>query len=136
MAANATVVSTDDRMSAVYAAVPAQLSNPWEAGGVYRYDRQVLTDLVRVQVAAGSAQVSATGGLAIAVDIWVATEFRRAGLDPDVVWPRAERPRAVSQSLIRAASGFRFSRNVAERAIEKATIAQLLDRAGAAEVTS
>jgi hypothetical protein len=117
-------------MSAVYAAVPAQLSNPWQAGGVYRYDRQVLTDLIGVQVDAGSAQVSATGGLAIAVDIWVATEFRRAGLDPDVVWPRAERPRAVSQSLIRAVSGFKFSRNVAEREIQEATIAELLTRAG------
>lgn len=117
-------------MSAVYAAVPAQLSNPWEKGGHYRYDRQLLTDLIAVQVAAGSAQVSATGGLAIAVDVWVATEFRRAGLDPDVVWPRAERPRSVSQALTRAVSTFRYSRLPAERLIQEAAIAQLLDRAG------
>jgi hypothetical protein len=128
--ANGTAVSTDDRMSAVYAAVPTHLSNPWQAGGVYRYDRQLLTDLIRVQVDAGSAQVSATGGLAIAVDVWVATEFRRAGLDPDVVWPRAERPRAISQSLIRAVSDFRFSRNNAERAIQEAALVQLVERAG------
>jgi hypothetical protein len=117
-------------MSAVYAAVPSDVSNPWRSGGVYRYDRQLLSDLVGVQVDAGSAQVSATGGLAIAVDVWVATEFRRAGVEPGVVWPRAERPRTVSQSLIRAVSGFKFSRKVAERAIQEATIAQLLDRAG------
>lgn len=123
-------VTADDRMSAVYAAVPAQLSNPWQKGGLYRYDRQLLTDLIAVQVAAGSAQVSATGGLAIAVDVWIATEFRRAGLDPDAVWPRAERPRSVSQALTRAASTFRYSRLAPERAIQEAAIAQLLDRAG------
>jgi hypothetical protein len=133
--ANATAVTTDDRMSAVYAAVPAVLSNPWQPGGVYSYDRQLLTDLIRVQVDAGSAQVSATGGLAIAVDIWVATEFRRAGLDPDVVWPRAERPRAISQALIRAVSEFRFARSGAERAIQEATILQLFERAGRSRST-
>lgn len=125
-------VSGDDRMTAVYAAVPALLTNPWEKGGVYRYDRELLADLIAVQVAAGSAQVSATGGLAIAVDIWVATEFRRAGLEPDAVWPRAERPRSVSQALTQAVSAFKFSRDAAERAVQQAAIAQLVDRAGSA----
>lgn len=119
-------------MSAVYAAVPQQLDQPWETGGEYRFDRELLKSLIDVQVAAGSAQVSATGGLAIAVDIWLATELRRAGINPDAVWPRAERPRSVSQALTRAAASFKFSRNGAERAIQQGAIEQLLDRAGSA----
>lgn len=128
--ANVLAVPDDDRMTAVYAAVPQPLGQPWEAGGNYRFDRDLLKRLIAVQVAAGSAQVSATGGLAIAVDIWLATEFRRAGINGDAVWPRAERPRSVSQALTRAVSSFKFSRNEAERAIQEAAIAQLLERAG------
>lgn len=45
-------------MSAVYAAVPDRLSNPWDAGGGYRYDRDLLTDLITVQVDAGSAELA------------------------------------------------------------------------------
>lgn len=119
-------------MSAVYAVVPAELTNPWEQSGQYRFDRELLTDLISVQVESGAAQVSATGGLAIAIDVWVACEFRRAGLNPNAVWPRAQRPRSVSQSLMRAVESFRYSRDVAERGIQEATIAQLLAGAGSA----
>jgi hypothetical protein len=128
-------VSMDDRMSAVYAAVPIKLSGSWAKGGRYRFDRQLLTELIGVQVASGAAQVSATGGLATAVDIWIATEFRRAGLDANAVWPRAQRPRSVSQALTRAVENFRYSRNSAERAIQQAAITQLLERAGSARST-
>jgi len=117
-------------MSDVYAAVPRQLAQPWENGGKYRFDRELLKGLIDVQVQSGSAMVSATGGLAIAVDIWIATEFRRAGLDPDSVWPRPTRPRSVSQALTRAVSGFRFSRTQSVREIQEATIERLLADAG------
>ncbi len=117
-------------MSAVYAAVPAQLTNPWEEGGQYRFDRQLLCDLIGVQVESGSALVSATGGLAIAVDVWVATELRRAGLEPDTVWPRADQPRVVPQALSRAAASFSYSRNSATREVQEATIARLMKDAG------
>src|SRR5690242_4328235 len=117
-------------MSNVYAAVPAQLDEPWESGGRYRFDRELLKTLIDVQVQSGSAMVSATGGLAIAVDVWIATEFRRAGLDPDSIWPRATQPRSVSQALTKAVSGFRFARTQSIREVQEATIERLLADAG------
>jgi hypothetical protein len=72
-------------MSAIYAAVPPQLSQPWDAGGAYRFDRGLLLSLIEVQLAGGSALVAASGGLALAVDVWIATKLRRAGIDPDAV---------------------------------------------------
>lgn len=128
-------MTADDRMSAVYAAVPQDLTSPWEPGGSYRCDRQLLTDLITIQVDAGSAQVSATGGLALAVDIWVATELRRAGLDADAVWPRATQPRAVSQSLTRAAARFPYSKTEATRLVQEQTIERLLSDAGSSRST-
>lgn len=123
-------MSAEDRMSAVYAAVPSQLTDPWATGGRYEFDRGLLTDLIAVQVKAGSAQVSATGGLALAVDIWVATELRRAGLEPDAVWPRSIQPRTVSQSLARAVAKFPFSATASTRLIQEQTIDRLLREAG------
>lgn len=124
------VVADDDRMTDVYAAVSDKLTDPWNSGGAYRFDRALLRRLIKVQVRSGSALTSETGGLAIAVDVWLATELRRAGVNPDAVWPRAELPRSVSQSLTRAISKFRFSRDASERAIQEAAIRQLLRQAG------
>jgi hypothetical protein len=120
-----------DRLSAVYAAVPDGLSSPWQQDGSYRFDRSLLRDLIAVQVSGGSALVAASGGLAIAVDVWIATELRRAGIEPDAVWPRPERPRLLPASLSRASARFRYSRNASERAIQKAAIEQLERLAGA-----
>jgi hypothetical protein len=124
------MTTKDDRMTAVYAAVPAKLSNPWAKGGHYRYDRRLLTRLIQVQDDGGSARVSATGGLAIAVDVWVATELRRAGIEPDAVWPRAERPRSVSQALTSAIADFDFSRRAETRVIQEDVVDRLLASAG------
>ncbi|MEJ7785649.1 MAG: hypothetical protein WKF96_12665 [Solirubrobacteraceae bacterium] len=125
-------MTDEDRMSAVYAAVPAALSSPWSPGGVYTHDRELLRRLIEVQVQSGAAQQSATGGLAIAVDVWMATELRRAGIDADAVWPRAQRPRSLPHTLTRAAAGLSFSRNPAERALQQQTVEQLLNRVGGA----
>jgi hypothetical protein len=122
-------------MSAVFDAVPGALTLPWQEGGTYRYDRELLRRLIDVQVQSGAAQQSATGGLAIAVDIWLATELRRSGIEENAVWPRATRPRAVSQALTRAAAAFTFSRNPSERAIQQQSIDQLLVRAGGSRST-
>lgn len=35
----------------------------------------------------------------MALDVWVAYEFRRAGFDPDRVWPRASRPRVLPSEI-------------------------------------
>lgn len=120
-------------MSDVYAAVPTTLSTPWEKGGVYGFDRELLKALIGVQVAAGSAEVSATGGLALAVDVWVATEFRRAGLNADAVWPRASQPRAVSQSLTRAVAKFPYAKTADVRGVQEQTIQRLLRDAGSSQ---
>lgn len=122
-------------MTAVYSAVPPRFDSPWQKGGRYRCDRQLLTDLIRVQVDAGAAQVSATGGLALAVDVWVATELRRAGLGADAVWPRASQPRAVPQSLTRAAARFPYSKTEATRLVQEQTIDRLLRDAGSSRST-
>ncbi len=130
MPAKAQIMAGSDRLSDVYQAVPATLSNPWSKGGVYEVDYDLLADLIAVQVASGAADTSATGGLANAFDVWIATELRRAAIDPDVVWPRAQQPRAVSQALIQAVSKFKLSGNQTQRATQQATIDKLLDSAG------
>jgi len=128
-------VSDDDRLSAVYAAVPDDLPSPWEQGGKFRYDRELLAELISVQVARGTAQKSATGGLAVAVDIWIATELRRAGIHPDAVWPRDEQPRSVAQSLTRAVDRFRYARDPHDREVQEAALNQILQLAGSSRST-
>jgi hypothetical protein len=120
-------------MSALYAAVPAQLTSPWQPGGTYKFDRSLLTDLINVQVAGGSAMVAASGGLALAVDVWIATELRRAGIDADAVWPRAERPRLLPQSVARAHRSFKYTGSAAERAIQAAALNKFVTSVGASQ---
>ncbi|PRC55061.1 hypothetical protein C6A85_45580, partial [Mycobacterium sp. ITM-2017-0098] len=43
---------------------------------------------------------SRSGVPALAVDVWVAYELRRAGLEPDAVWPRAEAPRVIDRDVL------------------------------------
>src|SRR4051812_14557000 len=97
-------------MSALYAAVRDDLTSPWEDGGRYVFDRELLRELIDVQVKGGSATVAASGGLALAVDVWLATELRRAGIAADAVWPRTTRPRALPLGMARAMNQFRFAK--------------------------
>jgi hypothetical protein len=119
-----------DRMSAVYEAVPASLTSPWKAGGRYEFDRKLLLDLIDVQIQGGAAGVPATGGLAVAVDVWIATELRRAGIQRDVVWPRTSQPRVLPQALASAASRFRYARDDKVRDVQEATIQSLATLVG------
>lgn len=121
-----------DRMSAVYGAVPASLSSPWAKGGKYVFDGELLLDLIDVQIQGGSAGVPASGGLAVAVDIWIATELRRAGIEPEIVWPRTTPPRILPQAVARAADRFRYAKDEQTRAIQEATIESLSASAGSA----
>jgi hypothetical protein len=118
-------------MSAVYQAVPASLSSPWQKGGKYRFDRNLLLKLIQVQIKGGSAGVPASGGLAVAVDVWIAMELRRAGIAEDVVWPRSSQPRILPRGLADAAARFKFAKNKDVRATQEATIAKLAEFAGA-----
>jgi hypothetical protein len=122
-------VDGEDRLSAVYAAVPDQLSSPWDADRRYRFDRELLEKLIAAQ-AAGGTFVPASGALANAVDVWIATELRRSGIDEDAVWPRSQRPRLLPQALARAVRGLRLSASAETRAIQEATIGKLVRSAG------
>ena len=42
---------------------------------------------------------SQSGVPALALDVWVAHEFRRAGFDPDRAWPRATAPRVLPAEI-------------------------------------
>lgn len=76
-------------------------SNPWmtDSKNVLRYqpDFETLSVLLGVPIFLGS--VSQSGLLAIAVDVWISYELRRAGFHPDAVWPRAATPRVLPRSL-------------------------------------
>ncbi len=76
-------------------------ANPWSDGedGRHRFqpDYDALTQLVAIPIAAGSG--SESGRLAKAIDVWTANELRRAGFDPDEVWPRSTLPRVLPREL-------------------------------------
>ena len=86
-------------------------SNPWSAQTpgahpaapevVFAADYDTLSALLGVPVLLGAT--SQSGVPALAVDVWVAYELRRAGFDPDAVWPRAEEPRVLPSELLRFA---------------------------------
>lgn len=128
--ADAPRAADGDRMSRVYAAVPGELSTPWREGGSYRFDRALLESLIGVQLEAAGDGAANTGALAIAVDVWIATELRRAGIEPDAVWPRPSQPRVLSQALSTAIGRFRYARDQKTREIQQATIAELCRLAG------
>lgn len=93
-----------DKYDDLYAVVPAPLSSPWDLSGNYLPDYQLLHALVDVTVQSGKAFDPQTGALAAATNVWVATELRRAGIEPDRVWPRTTQPRALSWDAAAATS--------------------------------
>ncbi|MGP4054589.1 hypothetical protein ACTWP6_07160 [Mycobacterium sp. 4D054] len=72
--------------------------NPWKADGTFAPDYGTLRKLLAVPIMLGAE--SRSGVPALALDVWVAYELRRAGLDPDAVWPRAEAPRVVDRDVL------------------------------------
>lgn len=127
-------MGVEDSLTPVYAAVPRELTDPWGEGGRYVPDLSLLTRLIGVQVDSGDALRSETGALARAVDVWIATELRRAALEPDAVFPRRDTPRQLPQAVSRAVARMAFSRAPAERAIQQDAVEQLIARAGGARV--
>jgi hypothetical protein len=72
--------------------------NPWKPIGEFAPDYATLQALLAVPLQLGANTQS--GVPALALDVWVAYELRRAGLDPDAVWPRAEPPRVVARDVL------------------------------------
>jgi hypothetical protein len=71
-------------------------ANPWRIDGADRTfvpDFDTLSRLLGVPIFLGAT--SQSGVPALALDVWTAYELRRAGFDPDRVWPRASPPRVL-----------------------------------------
>lgn len=87
---------------AVVAQSPKRAVNPWN-GDIYEPDYDTLARLLAVPL---SLDAKTTSGVpALAMDVWVAYELRRAGLEEDWVWPRAEAPRIISRDILRFVQG-------------------------------
>lgn len=73
----------------------ADLSDsPWK-DGAYIPDLDLLRELLKLTL--GTEQRS--GRTAKAFDAWIAQELRRAGFEPNAVWPRSRRPRVLPPEL-------------------------------------
>lgn len=76
-------------------------TSPWTASEedlpFFAPDYDLLAKVMGIPVGAKSS--SASGRLPKSVDAWAASELRRAGFDPDAVWPRLHQPRVVTNEL-------------------------------------
>lgn len=77
---------------------PQRHVSPWEDRETYTPDFATLERLLGVPLALDADTTS--GVPALALDVWVAYELRRAGLDPNAVWPREEPPRVVASDIL------------------------------------
>lgn len=84
----------------ILAAAPA--TSPWAGQGsglAYEPDFALLRSMLHVPVAEKAKSQSGLFGKCL--DAWLAHEYRRAGFDPDAVWPRASEPRVLSSDIAR-----------------------------------
>lgn len=77
-------------------------TNPWVADGsgppIYSPDIETLARLLAVPLHLRAA--TTTGAPALAFDVWISYELRRAGFDRDAVWPRPARPRVLPTPIV------------------------------------
>lgn len=77
-------------------------SNPWIVND--RGDTQYAPDLETLRKLLGVPlhfKASTTTGVpALALDVWLSYELRRAGFDPDAVWPRGQDPRVLPAPIV------------------------------------
>lgn len=76
----------------VVAEAPGRNLNPWEQDN-FHPDYDTLCRLLGVPLSLKAT--SQSGVPALALDVWVAYELRRAGFHPDRVWPREVPPRVL-----------------------------------------
>ena len=76
-------------------------TNPWcrEAGSALRYEPDYATLQRLLGVPLHLKAETTTGVPALALDVWLAYELRRAGFAPDTVWPRATHPRIMPGTI-------------------------------------
>lgn len=71
-------------------------SNPWrQIGGQREYVADISTLERLLGVPLYLRATVRSGVSALALDVWLAYELRRAGFEPDAVWPRATHPRIL-----------------------------------------
>ena len=91
----------------IIATAPLRSRNPWQQGGTgareYVPDFAALRLLLAVPLLL--AATSQSGVPALALDVWTAYEMRRAGFDPDRVWPRETVPRVLPGEVTTLMSG-------------------------------
>ena len=76
------------------------LTTPWnhESGAaLYEPDYTLLEQLLTLAIRAGVSTES--GVFAKGVDLWIASEFRRAGFADPSVWPRPRAPRVIARDV-------------------------------------
>ncbi|WP_402463718.1 hypothetical protein [Isoptericola aurantiacus] len=75
--------------------------NPWcrDAEGALQYEPDYATLERLLGVPLHLKAATTTGVPALALDVWLAYELRRAGFEPDSVWPRAEHPRILPSTI-------------------------------------
>lgn len=91
----------------IVATAPARDFNPWfrddDGSARFEPDYQTLCRLLGVPLLLKA--VSQSGVPALALDVWVAYELRRAGFDPERVWPRASAPRVLPSEITTFVAG-------------------------------
>lgn len=84
------------------AAAGGRHTNPWTKGddGALKYepDYETLSRLLGVPLYLRAE--TTTGVPALALDVWVSYELRRAGFDADAVWPRPTAPRILPGPIV------------------------------------
>ncbi len=84
-----------------------EFTNPWVSSAdgnmTYQPDFDTLRALLGVPLLLGAT--SQSGVPALALDVWVAYELRRAGFEPDLVWPRARAPRILPSTMVAMIDG-------------------------------
>lgn len=73
-------------------------SNPWKES-IYEPDVPTLEALLGAALHVVPDGKTQSGVAALALDVWVAYELRRAGFGVDAVWPRAQAPRVLPTSI-------------------------------------
>lgn len=107
----------------------AEKTSPWllkgKAQDQFQPSYSLLEQLLSIPIR--SKAVTRSGRFAQGIDAWLAHELRRAGFDPDLVWPRAEAPRVLSADILE------LLRKLPERLSEQVREAILAGKAGSTD---
>lgn len=100
------MTTTRERAWALFDAIvdsaPLRDANPWQRNddGSLRFEPDYDTLRQLLGVPALLQASSQSGVPALALDVWVSYELRRAGFDPSKVWPRPVAPRVLPQEVL------------------------------------